>query len=136
MAINYSKSLPRDQGNIPMQEYPSPIKAIARNVSENAVASSVVTLNDGTTKIEIAAVGQAVAMRWVPSTDTQASVVAVAGATANFDHIIPSGQVRQFVVPQERAGVSSICGANVMNGLFARLAFKSSGIGSVLATEY
>lgn len=136
MGLNYAQSLPMDKGNNPMQEYPAPVVAITRNVSENATASSVVSLSDRTTAVEIAAVGQAVAMRWVSASDTQASVVSIAGATANFDHIIPSGQYRRFVVPIEKQGVSSIAGANVANGLFARMAFKSSGIGSVLASEY
>lgn len=137
MALNYSNPLPKDKGSSEaMQDFPAAVLAVRRTTSENATASSVVTLNDQTTSLEIAAVGGAAAMRWVTSADTQGSVVTIAGATANYDHVIPSGTMRRFVVPQERAAITSICGANVMNGLYARVAYKTMGIASVMVSEF
>lgn len=135
MSKNYAKTIAMDQGGNPMQGVPPPLLAVGRYTSENAVASSVVTLTDNTTQIEVAAVGQAVALRWVASSDTQGSVISAVG-TANYDHVIPANQLRTFVIPQERAGVSSIVGANVLNGCFKRVAWKSTGIGSVMAAEF
>jgi hypothetical protein len=117
---------------------PAPIKALARYAGENATASSVLSLTHDTTAIEIAAVGGTAMMRWVATSDTQASVVGIAGATANFDHIIPTGNVRRFVVPVESMPqtAGSVQGANRENGLFQRVAIKSAGVASVLTTEY
>lgn len=126
-----------------MQEYPAPIKALAITVSENATASSVFALTNDTTAIEIAAQGGAVAMRWIVSTDTAAttpfaSVITAAG-TANYDHVIPSGTYRRFVVPRDvfnPRAQSSVQGINVQEGLMRRVAYKSFGIASVITTEY
>lgn len=134
--INYAKALPRDRSGEPMQQYPSPNRALSVNSSENNTVSSIITLTDNTTALEIAAVGVGAAFRWVATSDTQASVVAIAGATANFDHIIPVTNVRRFVVPIESMPQTSIVGANKQNGLFNRIAIRSLGIGSVLTTEY
>ena len=137
MAINYSNPLPKDKGSSEaMQDFPFAVRAVRRITSENATASSVVTLNDQTTSLEITAITTAAAMRWVTSADTEGSVITIAGATSNYDHVIPAGTMRRFVVPQERAALTSICGANVMNGLFSRVAYKSMGIGSVLQSEF
>lgn len=122
---------------------PAPYKAIAQALRENGAASSVVTLTQNTTAIEIAAQGAAVAMRWVATTDTTASVVAIAGATANFDHIIPPNSVRRFVVPIESgvnttfgATITSVQGQNREYGLFQRMAYATNGVGSVALSEY
>lgn len=133
---NYANPLARDETMAPIQEVPAPFPAKARYANENGLASSVMTVSQDTTEIEIMAQTAAVAMRWVATTDTQASVVAVAGATANYDHIIPSGMVRRFVIPRERTGTSSIVGANIKNGLYQRYAVKSLVVGSVLSAEY
>ncbi len=136
MSQNVANSLARDKGNEPMQEFPAPVLAIQRITSENATASSVISLSDRTVQLEVTATTTAAALRWVASSDTQGSVIAIAGATANYDHIIPANTMRRFVVPQERAGIPSISGANVMNGLYSRVAYKSLGIGSVMTSEY
>lgn len=137
MSVNYTKPLPKDAGSSEvMQDYPSARLALQSRTSENATVSSVVTLNDGTTMMEVTAVGTAAVIKWIPTTDTAASVISIAGATANYDHVIPAGVLRRFVVPQERNAITSIAGANVMNGLYARVAYKSTGIGSVLTSEY
>jgi hypothetical protein len=135
MAIDYMRPLP---GGAPMTEFPAAIKAKVRSTSENATVSSVITVSQDTVQLEVAAVGQAAAIRWVPTTDTEASIITIAGATSNYDHIIPSGQVRRFVIPIESQGLGqgSMVGVNRLNGLYRRVALKSSGIGSVLVAEY
>jgi hypothetical protein len=117
----------------------APALAIARYGAENATASSVITVSSITTAIEVAAVGGPAVMRWVSTSDTQASVVsAVSGA--NFDHVIPTGQFRRFVIPVERMPqadtAGSVLGINVAQGLYARVAVKSIGVASVLTSEY
>lgn len=136
MSINYAQSLPRDKGSAqPMQEFPAPVLALQRYVDEDGSVSSVVNLTDRTVQVEVAAVGAAAFIKWIPTTDTQASVV-TAATGSNYDHVIPAGMLRRFVVPIETIGTSSISGANIMNGLYRRLAWKSGPIGSVLASEY
>lgn len=126
----------------PRTDAQPPIKAINITSSENATTSSVITLSDNTTSIEIAAQGAGAVMRWVFATDASGpatSVISAAG-TANFDHFIGSGTVRRFVIPIEvqnnAQGYSSMVGQRVANGLFARVAYKTFGVGSVLVTEY
>lgn len=122
---------------------PPAIKAIKQYLSENATASSVISLTDNTTSIEVAAGGAPVAVRWVYASDgtgAATSVIAIAGSTANFDHVVGQNTVRRFVVPIEMInnaeGYSSVVGQRVANGLFARLAYKSQGVASVAVTEY
>jgi len=110
--------------------------AVAEYYSENGSASSVVTLTDNTTVVEVAAVGTPVAIKWITTTDTTASVVTVAGSGSNFDDVVPAGTVRVFPVPQERIGTSSIVGANKANGLYNRVAWKNFGTGSVIGVEF
>jgi len=124
---------------MPIYGSPAPYKAVKQYVNENATASSVITLTQDTTAIEIGVGGTPAVMRWVTTADTQASIIAVAGATANFDHIIPANTVRRFVVPieaQVAQGYSSVQGANRENGLYQRVAIKTQGIASVLLSEY
>ena len=135
MSINYQKQLPKDRGGDALQEFPAPFLAVKRTTSENATVSSVITLSDQTTSLEVTALGVGAALRWVPATDTQASVVtAVSGA--NYDHVIPPNTMRRFVVPQEFIPTPSIAGANVANGCYARVAYRSFGIGSIMSSEF
>src|ERR1035437_1177150 len=103
MTANYSPMLPRDKGGQAKQSYP-PAKPALMSWSVVPTVSSVVSLTDNTTEIEIGATGGAgVAFRWIPITETAGvtpfgSVIA-SGAGTNFDHIIPSGTVRRFVIP-------------------------------------
>ena len=136
MSNNYSNPLPRDNGSQPMQEFPAPIVAKVRYTSENATTSSVLTVGDNTVQLEIAAIGQSAAMRWVTTGDGAASIVTIAGSTSNYDHVIPGGTYRRFVIPIESFTQSSVVGANIQNGLFRRVAVKSFGIGSVMTIEY
>lgn len=118
-----------------MQEFTGD-KALAR-YGATVAASSVITLTDNTTELEVGAIGGGgVVMRWVPAGDTAASVVA-SGGTANWDHFIPPYEVRKFAVPKESQGTSSIVGLNVQNGLYKRVAWvAATGSSSVFAAEY
>lgn len=137
MATNYSKGQPLGDNNVPQFGSPAPVKAIARYFVENGSTSSVITLTENTTAVEVASssTGRAVLLRWVPTTDTAASVTG-----ANFDHVIPANSVRRFVVPIETTnyaqGYGSMVGTNIANGLFRRVAVISAGAGSVLTSEY
>lgn len=137
MSSQYAARLPVDAAGMSMQDYPAAKLANAR-YSTDATVSSVVTLTDNTTVVEVSAAGgSGVVVRWVPSTDTQASVVS-SGATSNFDHIVAANTVRRFVVPIESYGVTSIVGANVRNGLYKRIATKTILVpsSSVLLAEH
>ncbi len=139
--MNYAPKQAQDQGNQVIHSSPAPKKAFA-SYGSTVTVSSVVTLTDNTTMVEIeAAGGNGVAIRWVPTTETAAvspfaSVIA-SGTTANFDHIVPAGQVRRFVVPQETNGTTSIVGVNKRVGLYNRVAWIATGSSaSVFGTEF
>ena len=137
MSQNYSPKIPRDKTGVPLQHVVGDV-ALGQFSSENATASSVVSVTHDTTALEIAAVDTTGFMRFVTTGDTEASVVAIAGATANYDHVIPAGTVRRFVIPieTEGTGYTSVQGLNRGEGLFQRVAYKSAGISSILVTEY
>jgi hypothetical protein len=137
---NYARGVPMGNNQIPFQGNGTPpaVKAIVSRVSENAVASSVITMSMNTTAIEIAATGTAVLMRWVPVTSTDPSVFGNA-SVMNYDHVIPANTYRRFVVPIEvnnPQGYGSQVGANIENGLFRRFAWASPVAASVYSTEY
>lgn len=136
MAIPAQKPLPKDSGsNEVLQAYPAPFLALLSRTSENAAVSSVITMTDRTTALEVTALGGTAALKWIATTNTNPSVITAAG-TANYDHIIPAGTMRRFVVPQERAGIPSISGANIMNGLYQRVAYVTGVAASVLTSEF
>src|SRR3990167_8844878 len=134
---NYAPRLAQDKNGEPMQEYPSPKRPLTRYAPENSSSSSVISVSHDTTALEIAAITTPAAMRWVTTADTQASVVTIAGGTANFDHIISSNSVRRFVIPIEsNPQTGSVQGINREIGLYQRFAIKSIGTGSVLSAEF
>lgn len=131
----YAKAVAVDKNGSPLDSQPLPLKALTTVVSENATVSSVITLNDNTTDVEIAAVGSSAYIRWVGRGDTQGSVLSAAG-NANYDAFLQANQTKRFIVPVETIGTTSIVGANISNGLYNRLAYKSTGIGSILSNQY
>lgn len=138
MSVNPYPHLPHDKGNVPMQNVTGTASVKAIRVLEQGNISSVYSLTADTTLIEIAAVTGPAAMRWVRTADTEGSVITIVTG-ANFEHIIGTGTVRQFAVPIERVyqAPSSMVGANVQNGLYARVAVKSVvAVGSVMLTEF
>lgn len=135
--LNYPVGVPIGNNGQPLQGVPAAIPAKARKGSENNAASSVITLSQDTTAVEIAAVSTSAIMRWVTTGDTQASVIGAEG-TSNYDHVIPVGTVRRFVVPIEAPTTtgSSMVGINRLYGLYRRVAVKSTGVGSILTSEF
>lgn len=141
---NYAAGKPTGDNNVPFFDSPPAFKAIvtwARDAS--ATASSILNLSHNTTAVEVAAIGSAVFIRWVGFSDAQNSVAATSvisnNGSANFDHAIPSGTVRRFVVPIETVytgNPASQVGAAIGNGLFRYLAIKTAGVGSIATTEY
>lgn len=132
----YANAIPNDVYGNPIQGAAMLVPAITTIVSENATVSSVITVNDNTTDLEVAAIGATGFVKWIARSDTQASVISAAG-TANFDVVVPSGTVRRLVIPRETAGAgASVVGSNVQNGLYNRFAYKTGGIGSILTTQY
>lgn len=137
--LNYARKLPRDQTGEAMQAYPPVIPAKKSHVNENNTTSSIITLTEDTTSIEVTTGGTQAVFKWLTQADTTGSVYGIAGGTANYDHAVPANTTRQFVVPIETIGanmLSSIVGLNREAGLYQRIAIKTQGIGSVLTAEY
>src|SRR3990167_1476730 len=131
---NYASKIPIDKGGVPVDGLPAPLTAKAI-YKATAVASSVITLTDNTTVLEVGAkVGGTnsggIVIKWIRTTDTVASVISstivAPSSVANFDHLIPSGQIRRFVVPKETGGVNSVVGINIQEGLYNRVAWISA----------
>lgn len=135
---DYAAGTPVGKNQVPLFDSPAPYKAVKQYVNENATASSVISVTHDTTAIEVATGGTAAVMRWIATSDTQASVVAIAGSTANFDHVVAANTVRRFVIPIEAnpASTSSVQGVNRQEGLYQRVAIKTQGIASVFLSEY
>lgn len=140
--MNYAKPVPRDTGGAPLHDLPAPIPALATYQRANGAVSSIAILNKNTSTIEVSAFGgQGAVIRWVPLVESPTvapygSVVA-SGLGASFDHAIPSGEIRRFVVPkQSLGGVDG--GIGSINGLYQRVATVNAGItaASILLTEY
>lgn len=135
MSLNYAKRLAVDTGGHDLQEFTIPYVAIQTDISENNTVSSVVTLNDNTSSIEIHATGTGAVAKWIATTNTNPSVISAA-TTANYDIAIPPNYFRRLTVPQESIGVPSIVGINKQAGGYLRLAVKSVGVGSVATIQY
>ena len=138
---NNAPALPRDKNGTPLQESPPAMKAKTQTASENATVSAILDIGHDTTAIDVTAVDKTAFVRWIAATGAAAgvtSVIAIAGATSNYDVTIPAGTVRRLVVPIESPGTAhaSVQGVNRAEGLYSRLAYKSAGISSVLTTEY
>ena len=138
---NYAPVIPRDKGGMPKDGYsPAKVALVATN-KENASASSILLLGHNTTEIEVAAVNQHVALKWLSQATVDSSVagtsVITAAGSANWDNIVQTNTVRRFVVPiatsPDRA---SVMGINRAEGLYPAVAYKTTaGNGSVLTAE-
>ncbi len=143
MAKNYAAGMPVGDNQMAVSHNtPAPYKAIATYLDENGLASSVLTLTQNTTAIEVGTQGTAAVIRWISTGDGEASVFGNA-SVMNFDHFVPPNSVRRFVVPIESgvnqtvgATLTSMVGANREYGLFRRVAWASQGIASIALTEY
>lgn len=136
MGVNNYTRLATDQGGHDLQEFAVPFVALKKDASDNNSASSLITLTDSTTTIEIHAIGGAAAIKWISTSNTNPSVVTTAGATADFDLAIPANYFRRIPVPQETIGTASIVGLNKQAGLYNRVAVKSVGATSVLTLQF
>lgn len=142
MATNYGKGRATDGERTTVAIAPSPILSKVSWTIENGVTSSVISLNPNTTSLEVGAFGgQGVVIKWIPTTDTtSASVISSGLALANFDHWIPAGTYRQFVVPKETAGtpVNPNVQIGSIYGLYQRVAWINKGgtASSIIANEY
>lgn len=141
---NYAKGLSIGVNGEEFQNCPPPYIALGTYQRENAVASSVISLTPNTSALEVGAFGgQGVVIRWVPTTETAAAAGAKAsvvssGLGANFDHWIPTGTYRRFVVPKESIGQASGGQVGSVNGLYQRVAVINGGAvaSSVLLSEF
>ncbi len=123
---------------------PPAVAAIATTIKDTtATVSSIRTLTQDTTAIEIAATGGPVYMKWLKQSVVDSSVAGtsvLATGAANFDHVIPSNTYRRFVVPiatNNPQGYSSMVGANIENGLFPAVAIIGGTGASVIGiTQY
>lgn len=129
--------IPIDANRTPMQNFAPPSSVVATYHDENGSVSSCISLTHDTVTVEVAATGAPAFMRWVRTTDTEASIISAA-AGANFHHVIPASTVRSFVVPIDvgRGQAGSVQGVNRAEGLYQRIALKTNGAASVLLTEY
>ncbi len=130
----YTKRIPLDQDGMKMQNLPPAFPAVQTSGYAPPAASSVITLSPNTTAIEITALNASLAIKWGPN-----SVIAAAGATANFDHIIPVNQTRRFVVPQSVIGISmggSVAGINQTAGLYNSLSMIATTSVLTAVTEF
>lgn len=136
MAQNYANAIPTDERGNPMQGLPPPVVAQA-STAILAATSSAIIFNNNSTDIEVAAPNGAVALKWITIGNTNPSVFSSVGG-ANFDHVIPSGGYRKFVIPRETAGIAGPALANSIHGLYQRVAVApvNGVISSILVTEY
>lgn len=140
---NPYKKIPTDAGGLAWTNSPAPLKAL-QQFGAGAGFSSVITLHDNATQVEITVMGiesSGAVIRWIPTTETAgvspfASVIASA-AGANYDHAIAVGTTRIFAIPKESQGVNSIVGLGVQNGLYRRMAIvQANAASSVYTTTY
>lgn len=141
MAVNTSKQLPQDRNNVPMVESLPAFPALQATVRETGAASSVTSLNTGTSAVLVTALGGGAAIKWAGNQNT--SVFASVGGMA-WDATLGANESRLFAVPRSVQGTAnwsaiqspSIVGYNVQEGLYPGIATRSLGVGSVLLTEY
>ena len=137
MALNYASALPVDERGATMQGYPPAAIAQATTVAVTNI-SSIITLNNNSTDIEILAPNTAVAIKWIGVNAAQTSVIASSLGTSNFDNTIPAASYRRFVIPRETQGIAGPALAGSVHGLYQRLAVVpiNGGVASILVTEF
>ena len=123
MSYPYAKPQPMDRrGNVIQGVSPDSVSIKATGGAPPA-ASSVISFNQNTTVVEITALNNSLAYRWGSQ-----SVIAAAGATDNFDGIVPVNSTRRIVIPMQTTGPSSfIGGLNVQSGLYSTMAVIATG---------
>lgn len=125
---NYAKQVPVDKMNQSVPGAPPAFPSLQSQMGQ-PIASSVITLNANTTMVGLSAIGGTVIGKWGASSVT----------SSNFDIVVsPNTGTQLFVVPQSVAGISSIAGANVSNGLYPALSVKdaTTQVASILSVEF
>ncbi len=130
--MNYCRELPKTKNEMDVPGSPPAFTSWQSQVG-NPTASSVLSLTDKTTFLEISVITGAsgnggLLAKWGVSSVT----------STNFDFFVNSGVTRQVAVPVSVFGTSSIAGANVANGLYNSISFKNANAqaSSVFTTEY
>lgn len=101
--------------------------------------SSVITLLDTATTVEIVTTGGAAVIKWFGSVVASPSVT-----TANFDNAIPANWFRYLVIPTSIQGVASagsiVGGFGAQNGLYKQIAViplqGAAQPTSIMVTQY
>lgn len=133
MSMNYGKELPKDKRDGQYDGAP-PSTPSLQSQSGVPIVSSVITLTNNTTVMEISAISGTAGsggliLKWGTSSVTG----------TNFDSFVQAGLTRIFVVPVSVMGMSaSVQGANPANGLYNAVAIKTATTqsSSVFTTEY
>ena len=87
-------SMPIDANSRVMQLTPSCV-ALAQTVDATISASTEITFNTSSTFLRVYAISQDIYMKWGTADVT----------SSNFDEIIPSGQIVDFVIPRQTTGI-------------------------------
>ena len=130
----YARELPVDKNNNPYT-VSSPNFQSLQATTGTPTTSSIISLTDRTTVVEVTAIGGPIMMKW-------GNTSIATGNAAVIDNAIPPNTSRTFVVPQSVFAVSSnqsVMGANGANGLFNMLSVKTLGassIATVIVTEF
>ena len=127
----YAKEMPQDKNRNPYSAPPA--YTSLQSQKGVPIASSVLSLTDRTTVLQVMALGgqagnAAVLGKWGVSSVT----------ATNYDFMVPVGGVYPFVVPVSVMVASSIAGANVANGLYPAVSFitATATSASVFTAEY
>lgn len=146
MAKNYAMGSPMGNNQVNFTtEAPPAIKAIGTTVRDTlSPVSSITTLGPNTTAIEVVAAGGTAFIAWLSQSTVDSSVagtsVIATGTGANYDHAIPAGTMRRFVVPisvqNNSEGYGSAVGAAVANGLFRNVATRGTLTSIIGITQY
>lgn len=145
MAKNYAMGSPMGNNQVNFTtEAPPAIKAItAFNRDSLSPVSSITVLTADTTAIEVVAAGGTAFIAWMSQSLVDSSVAGtslLASGAVNYDHAIPAGETRRFVVPiatqNNSQGYSSQVGANVANGLYRNVATRGTLTSILSITQY
>lgn len=143
MAQNYARGPAMGNNQVPFTtEAPPAVKAIAATMRDSlSPISSITILNTNTTAIEVVAAGGTGFIRWLTQAVVDTSVAGtsvIATGTPNYDHAIPAGTMRRFVIPIASVPTSqtSMQGANPLNGLYSHVATRGTLTSILGITEY
>lgn len=143
MPSNYSPGTPTSKFGSQKVGYPPSDNALTSQNRENASASSILLLTHDTTELQVSAVGQWIAGKWLTQAVVDSSVAATsvltAFGTANFDFTVPINTMQAFVVPVGtfKQSSGSVQGINRELGLYPAVALKTlAGTGSILTAEF